>query len=654
MVRKCGPCYEFGPFRLDVAEHMLLRHGQPVPLTPKIFAVLTVLVQNHGHLVEKDTLLKEVWPDSFVEEGTLNRSVSVLRKAFGDSPSGHRYIETVPTRGYRFVAPVAECLHAESDIRHQRHGPPAVDSQAAHSDSKSILERSVAPALRIRGAKRAAAVTGVLLIVGAISYGVVNLTELTRNAPVTVAPVHRQVTFKGKEGDPALSPDGSRIAYVSAGKPDKLLMVQELAGGQPLEVFSAPEIGHVRWSPDGSELLIWTRGSGRDGLYILPQLGGTPRRIVADQYLACWSPDGATIAVATYLGGKIWFLNKDGRHQRSVSLQDVHSSIWDIDWSPANGLLTFITNDNQRRYTIWTVRPDGSDKKKVVTADTEISSARWAPDGHGIYFSRRLDQTFSFYKIPVHGGDENPEPVATTLLTGLEAEPSFALSADGRRLVYARAPFFSNLWMLEAAASVSNRTTGPKELTHGTSLVERPSISPDGTSVVFNIGHEGRANLYVMPITGGSPKQLTFLDSFNLEGVWSPDGTRIAFASTQGGRPRVWTVDAAGGIPRPLVSSDLSGESFDLTWSPATPILFQQPGNQNYYELDPETGRERLLLSEPGRLDFLAGSFARRPENSRGLDSPPESGYLDHRRQGPWRNAGVSERGVSYASRMVP
>ena len=110
--------------------------------------------------------------------------------------------------------------------------------------------------------------------------------------------------------------------------------------------------------------------------------------------------------------------------------------------------------------------------------------------------------------------------------------------------------YHSNLWMLEAAAGVSNQTTEPKELTHGTSLIERPSISPDGTSVVFNIGHEGRANLYVMPITGGSPKQLTFLDSFNLGGVWSPDGKRIAFASTQGGRPRVWTVDAAGGIPR--------------------------------------------------------------------------------------------------------
>ena len=278
MVRQSGPCYEFGPFRLDVAEHMLLRSGQPVPLTPKIFAVLRVLVQNDGHLVEKEKLLKEVWPDSFVEEGTLNRSVSILRKALGDSPSGHRYIETVPKRGYRFVAPVAECLHADSEIRHRLHSPPDFDIEAAPSDSKSIPERSVPPPLRIRSTKRAAAIAGVLLIAGAISYGVVRPTEPRRNAavtaapaipdasvgkaPATVAPVHRQVTFTGKEGAPTLAPDGRRVAYVSAGKPDKLLMVQELAGGQPLEVFRAPEIGHVRWSPDGSELLIWTRGAG--------------------------------------------------------------------------------------------------------------------------------------------------------------------------------------------------------------------------------------------------------------------------------------------------------------------------------------------------------------------------------------------------------
>jgi hypothetical protein len=77
------PAYEFGAFRLDVAEQRLLCAGRPLPLTPKVFDVLRVLVQNHGHLVEKERLLAEVWPDSFVEEGALSRSISILRKTAG-------------------------------------------------------------------------------------------------------------------------------------------------------------------------------------------------------------------------------------------------------------------------------------------------------------------------------------------------------------------------------------------------------------------------------------------------------------------------------------------------------------------------------------------------------------------------------------------
>lgn len=597
MGRQAGPCYEFGPFRLDVSEHMLLRDGHHVPLTPKIFDVLRVLVQNGGHLVEKERLLKEVWPDSFVEEGTLNRSVSVLRKALGESPSGQKYIETAPKRGYRFVAPVTECLHDSSRSIVEPHSRSVVDIEATHTDSQSLPNTSMPPAARASISKRAAGVAGALLTVCALSYAVLGPNKPERIAPTRLAPAHRQVTFSGKEGSPTLSPDGRRIAYVSDEMPEKKLMVQELAGGPPLAIFGAPEVGHLRWSPDGSELIIWARGSGKDGLYIMPQLGGTPRRVIGDRYIACWSPDGSTIAVPSYLGGKIWFLNKLGREQRTVSLQGVHWSIWDIDWSPANGLLSFVSNDYQGRFTIWTIRPDGTDQKRVVTENTEISSARWAPQGDAIYYFRRLNQTVSLDKILVQPGYENREAVATTLITGLETDGSFALSADGKRLVYTRAPYYSNLWILEAGGDGENQKTETKELTKGTSLIERPSVSPDGTSIVFNIGHEGLANLYTMPIAGGSPKQLTFLDSFSLEGVWSADGKWIAFASTQGGKPRVWTINAGGGNPRAVSSSDLS-DSFDLAWSPGSQVLYQQAGNRNYYELDPGTREERLLVRD--------------------------------------------------------
>ena len=98
--------YEFGPFRLDVAERLLLRDGESVTLTPKSFDLLLALVERQGHLLEKDELLKLVWPDTFVEETNLSYNISLIRKALGDGENGQRYIETVPKRGYRFVAEV--------------------------------------------------------------------------------------------------------------------------------------------------------------------------------------------------------------------------------------------------------------------------------------------------------------------------------------------------------------------------------------------------------------------------------------------------------------------------------------------------------------------------------------------------------------------
>jgi DNA-binding winged helix-turn-helix (wHTH) protein/tetratricopeptide (TPR) repeat protein len=98
--------YEFGAFRLDTAKHLLFRGSQAVPLTPKAFETLLILVEKSGQAVSKDELMQEIWPDTFVEEGSLTRNISVLRKIFQESPSQHDYIETIPKLGYRFVAPV--------------------------------------------------------------------------------------------------------------------------------------------------------------------------------------------------------------------------------------------------------------------------------------------------------------------------------------------------------------------------------------------------------------------------------------------------------------------------------------------------------------------------------------------------------------------
>src|SRR5262245_39531788 len=98
--------YEFDAFRLNVADRVLTKENQAIQLTPKAFDTLVALVRNSGHVVDKDTLLKEVWPDTFVEEGVLAVNIAAIRKALSDGDEGPSYIETVPRRGYRFIGEV--------------------------------------------------------------------------------------------------------------------------------------------------------------------------------------------------------------------------------------------------------------------------------------------------------------------------------------------------------------------------------------------------------------------------------------------------------------------------------------------------------------------------------------------------------------------
>ena len=107
--------YEFGPFRVDPEKELLLRGEETVPLAPKTFQILLVLMRHKKSVVTKDELMKSVWPDTFVEEANLSRNIFLLRKALGESPQDHQYIVTVPGRGYRFAEEVQ--LVPEQELR---------------------------------------------------------------------------------------------------------------------------------------------------------------------------------------------------------------------------------------------------------------------------------------------------------------------------------------------------------------------------------------------------------------------------------------------------------------------------------------------------------------------------------------------------------
>ena len=128
--------YEFGPYRIDPVERLLYRGDTHVLLAPKVTSTLLVLVQNAGHMVDKDALIKAVWPDTFVEEGALTRNISLLRRTLGDTGEEAVFIETIPRRGYRFIAPVQRSNPADPPAP-----PAAYNSKDRYANATEFAER---------------------------------------------------------------------------------------------------------------------------------------------------------------------------------------------------------------------------------------------------------------------------------------------------------------------------------------------------------------------------------------------------------------------------------------------------------------------------------------------------------------------------------
>ncbi|MGH9937859.1 MAG: winged helix-turn-helix domain-containing protein, partial [Blastocatellia bacterium] len=293
--------YEFGPFRLDQAERRLLREGESVPLSPKVFDLLLVLVRRHGEIIEKEELLSAVWPDTIVEENNLSVNISALRKALGERPNEHTYIETLPRRGYRFVAPVREITDQDRAMTDQSQAPDIRPSV------------SIKPSLRLLrpGVLLASLAVATLLIAG-VAYAWRKMADGGASEAASPARVIPFSSFQGRESSPAFSPDGNQIAFVWSGEQDDNLdiYIKLIDGGSPLRLTTdaADDLNPV-WSPDGRYVAFYRQAAEDGGVFIVPALGGGERKLAAVTPArfgfrtiarAClsWSPDGEYLATA--------------------------------------------------------------------------------------------------------------------------------------------------------------------------------------------------------------------------------------------------------------------------------------------------------------------------------------------------------------------
>lgn len=593
-----GPSVRFGPFELDVRSAELQYNGRNIALHEQPFQVLLALLERPGELVTREELVHRLWPDgTFVDyERGLNKAVNKLRDVLRDSAEAPRYIETLPRRGYRFIAP----LEGGSALITASGSPVVAEARRQHRIWATLLKIMVAGV----GA-------------GAAAFLILHLATRTKDPHGTFERMGiRQISKTGDIREAAISPDGKYIAYVreSAGKQSIWMrQVNTTSAVQIVAPGQEPSYTDLTFSPDGSYLLyrhvLLSVGTGE--LEEVPALGGNPKRLVSEvDDGGTFSPDGTRVAFVRNDPLKpeslLVVVNTDATNEeRILARHSLAEMFWAPAWSPDGKLIAVGSGSympesglRQPRLSVISV---GNGKEEFLTTQewASLGGLSWLADGRGLVMTGQIqgrsNDAGQVWYLPYPNGEahqitndlSNYVGVTVThdsnLLTVRKERTSaiwivakgpsggalpitFAESRadglfglcwtpDGKIIYSSRADGTSELWVMKADGSQ------PQQLTANRASNAEPVALPDGRSVIFTSSRGGGNHLlWRIDIDGSNSRQLTHgLDDFQPD--VSPDGTWMVFTSTESGKQTVWKSPLENWHPAQLEKQ--------LSWFPA-------------------------------------------------------------------------------------
>jgi Tol biopolymer transport system component/DNA-binding winged helix-turn-helix (wHTH) protein len=605
MRKKSGPIYEFGLFRVDAVQRQITRDGQTVPMQPKVFDTLLVLIENSGQVLEKEEMLRELWPDSFVEESSLSQTIFHLRKALGESGSQYHYIETVPRRGYRFVAEVKKIEAEEVESLAQSNSSYRNGASASQVLSDQAAPPQSALSARAAGLSRRQMLTAGLLVVAAAAIAVAIYAIIRANRP---APPFQKVkitrlTSQGRVLQAAVSPDGKYVAHVIVDSGKQSLWVRQTVMTSNVEIIPPTDVIYrgLTFSRDSNFIyyLAYGKNLGIGSIYQVPVLGGVPVKIIEDvDSPITFSPDGRQIAfVRIYPREResaLMIADSDGSNERALAVKKMPDEISERGpaWSPDGSVIACASHrldQNGSHINIIGISPsDGSEQLLTPKQWNYVGQIAWLSDGrefvvvggekescvlfeqlwHVTYpageVRRIINDLYGYSGVSLSSDsstlvsiqslrmsriftaeneDENQAaPITSGIGDYMSDRLGMAWTPDGRLVYSSAASGNPDIWIMNADG------TNPKQLTMDARGDFLPSVTPDGRYIVFVSERAGPANIWRMNIDGSNPVRLT-------DGIGEftpklfPDGQWVIYYSDNGDNPGVWKVSIEGGAP---------------------------------------------------------------------------------------------------------
>lgn len=598
--------FRFGVFEVDLAGELLRRNGRKVILPHQPFQILALLIEHPGEIVTREEIRHSLWgDDTHVDfDHCLNTAVNKLREVLRDSADNPRFIETIPKKGYRFLAPVVEVRPPEEGAEKQNVPPPAADVARPATRRRWLVAGTVVALL--------------------LSSGLWVSLRTSRTARTLMEPA-AFTHFPGSEVTPAVSADGRQVAFSWNGeaRSNFNLYLQMQEGGQLRRLTSsASDDFGPAYSPDGRQIAFYRRSGDSAGLYLLEAASGHVRRVtglsigpsgpltaltggpaVLPLQSVSWSSDGRYVSfvdrdsIAAPYGVFLWSLERNHR-VRVTSAPPGSLGDSSATFSPQGTMLAFARYQDGFTGDIYVVSLPSGNPVRLTSDSKRIRGLTWSLDGRSIVFSSDREGQPGLWRVAASGG----VPQRVSGVTETAAFPS--LHAQHDTLVYMHWDGDHGIWRVPLGHSAQPGA----ELTRLDPFREdneHPRYSPDGRRIVFSSDRSGPREIWLSDATGANPVQLTSLRAYAGSPRWSPDGRLIAFDARIDGNWDVYVISASGGALRRLAHH--AAEDSRPSWSSDGRWIYFRSSRSGTAQIwkAPASGGEAVQVTRHGGFEAV-------------------------------------------------